>query len=74
MSTHDNIAFCMMLLDDDLVVRLVGEELLSLYEEMLLGRDAGDGVLNRGGHDWERAVGACSTGHGAGGFTTICTM
>ncbi len=33
-STHDNIASCMMLLDADLVVHLAGEELLSLSWEM----------------------------------------
>ncbi len=34
MSTHDNIASCMILLGDDLVVHLVGEELSSLTWEM----------------------------------------
>ncbi len=39
-----------------------------------MGRDAGDGMLNCGGCDWERVAVACSTGCGAGGFVTICTM
>ncbi len=36
--------------------------------------DAGDCTLNHSGCDWERVVGACSTGHGADGFVTICTI
>ncbi len=73
MSRHDSIASCIILLEADLVVRLVGGGCLSSSWEMQLCRVAGDYMSNRGELDWEHVDEACMAGRGPDGFAAICS-